>query len=477
MLTLAILLCYLSGLSILLAISRKHTLAELLGYSFLLGIGLESLFLFLLDVVGVRYSQGVLLGLNVGFIAAINGLNYKGLLALKTDFKAPSFALRDINLVAVFILCIAGYLFYAITVKNLFWPPTEHDTLGSFDKLGRIMALEGKLKISLFDHHLQGAGGLYPPLYHASFAYIYIFGAIMPKIITTLFFFSMLTTFYSVVARYVGDTAAALFTLLFMITPELFAHAALSLGNMPTTAYIGAAILSTIVWLDTREEKYFWLSALSMAGVTWIRSDTIVFTAAAFLLVGIHFLRFKNFKQTALYYLIAAAPFVVWMLYMKLKLGSGQTNKFDLGIGYNAARWDLMTGYVKAFLFGAQKGSIDGGQLYGIVFLLFFMALLANVAYFAWRYFKSELFKQNWAASFFSPTFYAVLFTFTSFVLYFIVFYLIDEQAQKAPISSLMESSFKRGMFFFIPTALFYVAANPLSTVLFKRLEKFRLGN
>jgi hypothetical protein len=477
MLTIAIILCYLSGASILLAISRKYTLAELVGYSFLLGIGLESVFLFLLDVVGVQYSQPVLLGLNLAFIALVNGLNYKGLLALKSEFKVPSFALRDINLVAVFILCIVGYLFYAITVKNLFWPPTEHDTLGSFDKLGRIMALEGKLKISLFDHHLQGAGGLYPPLYHASFAYVYIFGAIMPKIITTLFFVSMLTTFYSVVARYAGSTAAALFTLLFMITPELFAHAALSLGNMPTTAYIGAAALATIVWLDTREQKYFWLAALSMAGVTWIRSDTIVFTAAAFLLIGIDFLRHKNLKQTAIYYAISIAPFIIWMLYMKLKLGSGQTNKFDLGIGYNAERWDLMTGYIKAFLFGAQKGSIDGGQLYGIVFLLFFVAIFANATYFVWKMVKSPEFKAKWVSSIFSPGFNAVLFTGTSFVLYFIVFYLIDEEAQKAPIASLMESSFKRGMFFFIPTALFYAAANPLSAALFHRLEKFRLGN
>ena len=477
MLTISIILCYLSGASILLAVSRKYTLAELLGYSFLLGIGLESVFLFLLDVVGVQYSQPVLLGFNLTFIALVNGLNYKGLLALKSEFKAPSFALRDINLVAVFILCIAGYLFYAISVKNLFWPPTEHDTLGSFDKLGRIMALEGKLKISLFDHHLQGAGGLYPPLYHASFAYVYIFGAIMPKIITTLFFVSMLTTFYSVVARYAGSTAAALFTLLFMITPELFAHAALSLGNMPTTAYIGAAVLATIVWLDTREQKYFWLAALTMAGVTWIRSDTIVFTAAAFLLMGIDLLRHKNLKQTAVYYAISIAPFVIWMLYMKLKLGSGQTNKFDLGIGYNAERWDLMTGYIKAFLFGAQKGSIDGGQLYGIVFLLFFAAIFANAAYFVWKMVKSPEFKANWVSSIFSPGFNAVLFTVTSFVLYFIVFYLIDEEAQKAPIASLMESSFKRGMFFFIPTALFYAVANPLSAALFHRLEKFRLGN
>ncbi len=65
MLTLALLLCYLLGLSVLLLISRKYSLAELISFSFLIGMGLETVFLFLLDVVGIKYSQGVLLGLNV----------------------------------------------------------------------------------------------------------------------------------------------------------------------------------------------------------------------------------------------------------------------------------------------------------------------------------------------------------------------------------------------------------------------------
>ncbi|MBP6731936.1 MAG: hypothetical protein KA149_07755, partial [Chitinophagales bacterium] len=257
MLTIGIILCYLLGLSLLLAISRKFSLAEMVGYSFLIGMGLETVFLFLLDIVGVRYSQGVLIGLNVFGIVAVCGANYKGLLQLKDEFKAPAFSLKDINLVAVFLFCLMGYLFYAITVKNLFWPSTEHDTIGSFDKLGRIMAIEGKLKISLFQYNLEGAGGLYPPLYHGSFAYVYIFGAETAKITTTLFFISLLTTFYSAVKNYTGSTAAALATFILMITPEMFSHAALSLGNLPTTAYVCAGGLATITWLEKRDTKYF----------------------------------------------------------------------------------------------------------------------------------------------------------------------------------------------------------------------------
>lgn len=466
MLTVGIILCYLLGLSLMLAISRKYSLAEAVGYSFLIGMLVETFFLFVLDVIGLQYSQGILIGLNVVVISAALGLNYKNLLTLKDEVKAPAFSLKNINLPAIFIFCFIAYLFYGITVKNLFWPPTEHDTIGSFDKLGRIMALEGKLKISLFQYDLQGAGGLYPPLYHGSFAYVYIFGAEMPKIITTLFFVSLLTTFYSAVRNFVGSTAAILATFILMLTPEMFSHAALSLGNLPTTAYVSGAVLATITWLERREDKYFWLGAICMAGVIWIRSDTIVFIAAALLVLGIYFLQTKDWKKPLIYSAFAVGPFIIWNLYLKLKIGAAQAGKFDLGIGYNSERMDVVGGYVKSFLFGGQHGAVDGGQLYGLVFVLFFLLLIINLISIYKVGFKTILHdKQS-----------ALLFFFVSFALYFAVFYFINTKVQNAPIASLMESSFKRGMFFFIPIVVFYTFTNHAATWAFEKLEGFRMG-
>lgn len=466
MLIYGIILCYLSGLAILLTISRKYSLAELLGYSFLAGIGLETFFLFVLDIVNIRYSVEVLSALNAAFVALIFSVNYKKFLQLKDEWRTPSFSLQQVNLAAVLIFCIGAYLLYAITVKNLFWPPSEHDTISSFDKLGRIMAVEGKLKISLFDYHLEGAGGVYPPLFHGSFAYVYIFGAETSKIVTTLFFVSLLSSFYGALRNYTDSTVASLLTFVLMITPEMFSHAALSLGNMPTTAYVCAGGLATITWLDKRDDKYFWLGALFIALVVWIRSDTIVFTAAALLIVGLDFLRTKDWKRTIIYGAITAAPFVIWALYLRLKIGTSTGGKFDFGMGYNSERFDLVWGYIKAFLFGGQKGAIDGGQLYGIVFMLFFLVLLINVA----------LIYKNGVSAFINDNRNTLLFLFVSFFAYAFLFYFIDVKVQRAPIASLMESSFKRGMFCFIPIALFYVATSNASTWLFSRIENFRLG-
>ena len=335
-------------------------------------------------------------------------------------------------------------------------------------------AIEGKLNISLFQYHLEGAGGVYPPLYHASMAYVYIFGAEMPKIITTLFFLSTLLVFFDVVRKYTGATAAALFTFILMLTPEYFAHAALALGNLPTTAYACAGALCTIAWLDKREEKFFWLGAIMMGFVVWVRSDTIVFTVAALLVMGIDFLRTKSWKRLVVYSITAVAPFVIWALYLKFKVHLETASRLDPGIGYNAERFGILKGYVDAYLFGFDYsykglGAVDGAQFYGLSFVLFFVMLLANILWILYLFFR----KAEWKKAI-TPGLYMLIFFFVSFTLYSALFYFINEKVQSAPLWSLMYSSFNRGIFCFLPVVIFYAATCGLTEWAFGKLEKFR---
>jgi hypothetical protein len=475
MVALGLILCYLLGLAVMLIISRKYSLAELVGYSFLIGIGLETVFLFLLDIVGIKYSPAVLIGLNAVTIAALLGINFRKLKEFKLEPDPKTFLqIRNINFPAIFVGCIIAYLFYSVTVKCLFWPPLERDSFGSFDKLARVMAVEGKLKISLFEYGLEGSGGVYPPLFHASMAYVYILGAELPKIITTLFFLSTLLVFFDITRKYIGAMGASLFTLIFMLTPEYFAHAALALGNLPTTAYVCAGGLCTLAWLDKREEKFFWLGGIMMGFVVWIRGDTIVFTAAALLLMAIDFLRTRDWKKTLTYGTMVVAPFVIWALYLKFKINNVPSAKFDFGLGFNTERWETVMGYTKAYLFGGSysangTGSVDGAQFYGLAFMLFFLVLLANIILVAYLVYK----KGDWKKSL-ATQMNVLLFFFVSLALFFMLFYFIDVKVQNSPIWSLMYSSFKRGLFCFLPIAFFYIATSYGSAWLFRKIEKFR---
>jgi hypothetical protein len=467
MLIVGVLLCYLSGCSVVMAVSRRFSLAEITGYSFLVGMGLQTVFLFLLDIVQLHYTQFLLIALNLVVIIALNRKLPETIDAFKAKFAEARSGLKSVNYVAVFLFLIIAYLFYAITIKNLFWPPSEGDSITSFDKLARVIALEGKLKISLFQYNLQGAAGTYPPLFHGSFAYVYIFGAETPKVVITFFFLSLLLAFYGFVRSYTNALSAMLFTLILMSTPELYAHAALALGNMPTAAYISAAVLATWIWLDRGDEKYFWIGAIMMGFSVWIRSDAIAFVLATLFMIALKIWQNKNYKHLFIYAAMGIIPFAAWLLYVKLKIELPQASRFDLSIGYNATRLNTMLNYVKAYLFAVPYREVHGGQLYGIVFISFFLALLVNTGL---------AFKRGFKAVFGVHTL-LLIFLLVAFSIYFTEFYLINEDVQASSIASLMASSFKRGMFYFIPIVLFYTATSYGVKIFFDKLERFRAGN
>src|SRR5579862_953617 len=110
----AILFCYLLGLSILFRISRDYTLPEILGYSFLIGIGTETVFLFLLNILGIHFTQGMIVLLNAIVIAALTSTDLKKLSSLKSKFSFPDLNYLRINYVAVFLFCVIAWLFYAV---------------------------------------------------------------------------------------------------------------------------------------------------------------------------------------------------------------------------------------------------------------------------------------------------------------------------------------------------------------------------
>jgi hypothetical protein len=211
-----------------------------------------------------------------------------------------------------------------------------------------------------------------------------------------------------------------------------------------------------------------------MGFVVWIRGDTIVFTAAALLIMGIDFLRKRDWKKTIIYGSLVVAPFIMWTLYLKFKIHNVPSGRFDFGLGFNSERWEIVKGYTDAYLFGGTfsangLGSVDGAQFYGVAFILFFIVLLVNVALLAIYLYK----KLDWKKAV-RMQMNVLLFFFVSLLLYFALFYFIDEKVQASPIWSLMYSSFKRGLFCFLPIAFFYAATSYASTLFFRRVEEFR---
>lgn len=456
MLFVGILMIYFTGASLLLRFGKNFSWKETISFSFLLGIAAETVFMFLCDVTGFGFTRLVLFFASFAVIVLSYDLLTEYYQQKRKDIRLPSFS----NYTAVLLLGVILFLFYIITQKNLYWPTSEHDAIASFDKLGMVMAMEGKIKISLFQWNLQGSGGIYPPLFHGGIAYMYLFGAESPKIITTLFYVSLLLGFYAICKKYVSAINALFFTLLLEIVPELYAHAALLLGNLPTTANVAMAALTLFVALDKKDKNYLWLSAVLTSVALWTRNDIIGFAVAALLIVAIQYGKEKDWKTIGIYAAVAFSSIIIWTLYLKFKIDIPQTSRFVGGFGSGiGTRLDTMLLYLIAMLTWLQHGTMPPGHmLYGLAFMLPIVIILLNV-----KHIRTD-----------KP--FVLLYIGVAFAVYFAVFLMINEKAQGAPISELMESSFKRGMFCFIPPLLFYAATCSFSQTIFNRIERFRTG-
>lgn len=450
MLFVGILMIYLTGASLLLRFGKSFSWKETIAFSFIIGIAAETVFMFTADVIGWGFNQYVLFLASFAVIALNYDLLYDYWQQKRQEIKLPSFS----NYAAILLLAVIAYLFYLTTERNLYWATAEHDAISSFDKLGMVMALEGRIKISLFEYGLQGSGGIYPPLFHGAIAYLYLFGAESPKIITTLFYSSLLLGFYAICRKYVSAINALFFTLLLEMIPEMYVHASYLLGNLPTTANAGLAALTLFVALDKNDKNYLWLSAVLTAVALWTRNDIVGFGVAAVLLVALRYAKQKNWKTIGIYAAVAFSSLIIWTLYLKFKIAIPQAERFDFGEA-TGARLEKMLVYTGVMLNGFSG---FGQMLYGVVFAVAAVFVLLN-----YKNIKTD-----------KP--YVLIYFLVAFVVYFLVFFFISEKGQGASISELMESSFKRGMFCFIPVLLFYASTCMFSQTIFGKLERFRNG-
>ncbi|HEY0261829.1 MAG TPA: hypothetical protein VGB95_02305 [Chitinophagales bacterium] len=455
MLFVGLLMVYLTGTALLLRFGKNFSWKETISFSFLIGIAAETFFMFLADVIGFGFTQLVLFFASFAVIALNYDLMYDYFQQKRSEFKLPTFS----NYAAIILTLVIGYLFYVNAERNLYWATTEHDAISSFDKLGMVMANEGHIKISLFDYNLQGSGGIYPPLFHGAIAYVYLFGAENPKIITTLFYFSLLLGFYALAKKYVSSINALFFTLLLEMVPEIFAHGHYLLGNIPTATNVGMAALTLFVALDKNlptgqagDKSYLWLSAVLTAIALWTRNDIIGFAVAATAIVTVRFLRQKEWKTIGIYAAIAFSTFIIWSLYLKFKIAIPQTERFDFSQA-TGLRFKTMMLYIGVMLNGING---FGHELFGLTFVISFLFILLNIKNIA------------------TDRGYILVYILIAFLGYFLVFFFISEKAQQASISDLMESSFKRGLFCFIPPLLFYASTCKFSQTIFDKIERFR---
>jgi hypothetical protein len=191
----------------------------------------------------------------------------------------------------------------------------------------------------------------------------------------------------------------------------------------------------------------------------WTRNDTLGFAFFAVLLLACFLYKEKRWKEVGIYAAIVWSPLIIWNLYLALKIKMSAGARFQLSHLFDFQKLKEMILFVVSYLsWYSPFGNNSGLELYGLAFLV---PLIFAV-------FNYKKFKQD------QP--FIVFYILGSFAVYFLLFLLLDEKTQNASITNLMDSSFKRGLFCFMPLFIYYAANTSFSKKLFEKIEDFRLA-
>ena len=442
---------FLLGLSILNAVAYKTGLLEKIGFAMPLGMGINSMLMFIMDLMHIKINDPHILlvaasCLIIGFSIYIF-LRNKEAFSISAFIKNNSFEFPGINLAWMLIMGYIAYLTYQTVSKSLFWPPFQYDTIYGYDFLAKAIAHEGTLHNSIFsaDNPIYSLRSLYPPLFPLNLGFAYILGQQSSQIVLVFYYISICISFYGLLKKCTTHLGAAFFTLLLMMTPEFAAFSSLSSPNPPCALYAAIGMLCLYIYYKEDERSYLFVGALFIFLALWTRTEIIVFaiTGAALLLRK----ALDKKKYTDLFIFLGACAAVVslWQWYIRVILNIIPPQEILTQITWNSEKFSQMF---------SQIGHVTFSTLYyGLTVYLFLLIVGMNIPHIIRK-------KEN--------TLLQVL-IFVTWGLYVLVYYQLDTDYTDTSMGGWIMSGYKRGLFYFFPLMLFYCANNRIVNGLFKK--------
>lgn len=456
MLTLGILLTFVTGLFLIRYISDKFTLSETIGLAFPVGLGVQTLLMLLIDAVGIRLSA-----LSVGIVSLAIIAATGALIALRVR-KNPGFQILpelsvqpgQYNLVWLLFVALIVYFEYMNFSKCMYFPVYDKDSIAVFDPLGFMIAREGCFGNLSFYHssasvHGPGSHITYTPMLHLSYAYVYLFGATTSKIIPGLLFLSFLIAFYSITKRIAGRTCAAIATFCTMITPEMIAFSSLSATNVMHMIFASLGIIYIAVWLKRHERHDLYIGSVLLAINLWMRTEGVVFIGAAFCMVAIDALLRKQYR-TMIPVAAAFLPALIWTAFMKLN------GLYAESIAITRPFWD---GEKAGTIYRYMKLLYTNTTYYGWTFVAFIPAIVLNII-------QAVRKKDN---------FYLAGMILLAAFAYALVLYQIDYKWDS--MHNVLSYSAKRFLFCFVPCVWYYLFSQELVVKAGKWIDNYLCWN
>ena len=276
---------------------------ERLALSYLLGIGLTTVLVFLYSWVGVKITLLSVISLVITLIVPL-GIVHK-LLGIKLN-------LRGLNIFKTFgrfkwyekILCLIIFILLLLSViLSSYYPVAAWDALALYDFVAKVISHTGFF-VQIANQFYYFAE--YPLLVSLTHTIVYLSKGTNPQFIYSLYYISFAILCFSFIRRYLNRFLALFFTLIIISDPTLFAHSAIAYTNLPYTVYFVAGIFYLFYGLTNDRYDYLFISSLLIGLSTWVRS------AEPFWFAGILFVvAYSIFKKKIYPVLIYLPAFLI----------------------------------------------------------------------------------------------------------------------------------------------------------------------
>lgn len=440
------------GLLVVRTLGRFNWI-ETVGFSFLVGLGIQTMLMVVIDMFGLRITRtSVLLATGV-LIAALCAFDLLRKKERRMAFERTPFQWMQVSWVAWIFIALIVWFEYMNLSKCLYFPTFDRDSLAAFDTIGWIISKEHTLRgLSIFQGdympgiHNAGSTITYSPMVQLSYAYVYLLSAESSKLIPGLVFLFFLIAFFATVQRVAGTTAAAIITFFTLITPEFIAFSSHSMTNVIHAVYASLGVIYLALWFRERKQRDFILAMLLLGINGWCRSEGIVFIGGAMVALFIDACRRKQYKPFLAGSAIALFPIVYWAVFMKV------FGLYSENVVVTHPFWDPEKART-IWLF--MKGHYSNLRFYGYSFLLF--AAVAVVSFFG-RFRRQD-------------SYYLLLLILLPAIFYAFIIYQIDYKWDR--VENVLAHSAKRFLFCFIPMVWFYVASSSIVSSGMKRLDGY----
>lgn len=258
------------GLPLTLIIAPKHNVAGRLGLSYLLGIGIFTLLMYVTNLLGLKltFLNNILIFIAVSiplvFLARKKLINYWNEHRKSVKNFRPDLT-EKIILFAIMFLVLSSF------IATFYWPVYIWDSLTLYDFRAHLFSQTGFIKHAL-DASYNGYYLSYPLLTSLSHTIVYLTGGNNPQFIYSLFYMSLGLVFYGQLREFVSGKYSLLFTLVLILVPQIFNQSAVSYTNLPYMIFFALGAIYFYVWNKKRSTGYLMLSAILLGFSVWTRS-------------------------------------------------------------------------------------------------------------------------------------------------------------------------------------------------------------